>query len=195
MTSTSRSLLQRLQDRDDTHAWKRLLTVYEPWLRGWLSRTGLQQADRDDVLQEVLTVVSQKAGDFVHNGQPGAFRAWLRAILVNQVKHHLRAKRAREEAAGPAPLADWLEQMADPSSALSQEWEREHDRQLVRRVLTSIQHEFNGTTWQVFQMLVFEEVPPAEVAQRLEITTNAVYVAKARVMSRLREEVSGLVDE
>jgi RNA polymerase sigma-70 factor (ECF subfamily) len=62
-------------------------------------------------------------------------------------------------------------------------------------MLASIQSEFNATTWQVFRMLVLEEVPAAEVARGVGITTNAVYVAKSRVLSRLRAELCGLVDD
>ena len=194
MLATSHSLLERLHDRADAQAWQRLLTVYEPWLRGWLSRRELQPADVEDVLQDILVVVSEKLPQFAHNGQTGAFRAWLRMILTNQVRYFLRGKRNQEALISPQPLTAWLEQLADPNSALSRQWDQEHDQQIVRRTLASIRAEFNQTTWQVFQMLVLQEHPVAEVAQHFGITANAVYVAKARVLARLREELRGLVD-
>jgi RNA polymerase sigma-70 factor (ECF subfamily) len=194
MFATSKSLLERLRDRADEQAWQRLLAVYEPWLRGWLSRHELQPADVEDVLQEILTVVSAKLPEFVHNGQPGAFRTWLRTILTNQVRHFLRGQRTRQAVLSPQPLTDWLEQLDDPHSDLSRQWDEEHDQQLVRRLLASIQAEFNATTWQVFQLLVLEDRPAAEVAQHLGLTPNAVYVAKARVLARLRAELRGLLD-
>jgi RNA polymerase sigma-70 factor (ECF subfamily) len=195
MIVTSRSLLERLQDRGDAWAWQRLLTAYEPWLRGWLSRAALQPADADDVLQDVLVVVSQKLPEFVHNGRAGAFRTWLRSILTNRVRHFLRTRQNRQALGTPQPLNDWLDQLADPDSALSREWDAEHDRHVARRVLATIQGEFNAQTWEVFRLLVLEEVPAAEVARRLGITPNAVYVAKARVLARLRAELRGLADD
>jgi RNA polymerase sigma-70 factor (ECF subfamily) len=194
MDATSPSLLERLHDRADHQAWQRLLTVYEPWLRGWLSRHDLQPADVEDVLQDILVVVNAKLPGFVHNGQLGAFRSWLRTILTLRVRHFLRGRRNRP-AAGPQPPSDWLDQLADPDSALSRQWDEDHDRQLVRRMLAAIQAEFNVQTWQVFQLLVLEDRPVVEVTQRLGITANAVYVAKARVLVRLRAEVRGLVDD
>src|SRR4029077_15645157 len=122
--------------------WQRFLTIYEPWLRGWLSRHELQPADVEDVLQDILVVVSQKLPEFVHNGQPGAFRAWLRTILTNRVRHFLRGQRNRQAVVTPHLGTDWLEHLADPDSALSQQWNQEHDQQLVRRLLASIQAEF-----------------------------------------------------
>jgi RNA polymerase sigma-70 factor (ECF subfamily) len=194
MLSTSRSLLERLHDSADKQAWQRFLAIYEPWLRGWLSRTDLQPADVDDVLQEVLAAMSDRMADFVHNGRPGAFRAWLRTILTNQLRHFLRGQRTRQGVFASPPLADWLDQMADPNSALSAQWDQEHDQHLVRRTLARIQGEFNEATWRVFQMAVLEERPTAEVAQTLSITANAVYVAKSRVLTRLRLELRGLMD-
>jgi RNA polymerase sigma-70 factor (ECF subfamily) len=154
MLVTSHSLLERLHDRADVQAWQRLGSVYEPWLRGWLSRQDLQRADVDDLVQDILIVVSDKLPEFSHNGQQGAFRAWLRMILTNRVRHFLRTGRNEQARVSPQPLADWLEHLTDPNSALSRQWDEEHDQQLVRRLLASIQSEFNTTTWQVFQMLV-----------------------------------------
>ncbi len=191
MLATSHSLLERLHDRADDRAWRRLLTVYEPWLRGWLSRHDLQPADVEDVLQEVLVVVSEELPEFVHNGRPGAFRAWLRTILVHRARHFLRGQRNRQAALSPT---GWLDQLADPDSALSHQWDQEHDQQLVRRSLASIREDFSPTTWQVFQMLVLEDRPAAEVASALGLTPNSVYVAKARVLARLRAELRGLMD-
>jgi RNA polymerase sigma-70 factor (ECF subfamily) len=190
---TSQSLLERLHDRANYQAWQRLLTIYEPWLRGWLSRHDLQAADVEDVLQDILLVVSEKLPDFEHNGQPGAFRCWLRTILTNRVLHFLRGRRTRQ-AHAPQPAADWLDQLADPESDLSRQWDLEHDQQIVRRLLADIQMEFNPTNWQVFRMLVLEDRPVAEVAQHFNITPNAVYVAKARVLARLRAELCGLME-
>jgi RNA polymerase sigma-70 factor (ECF subfamily) len=195
MFATSRSLLERLHDRGDAQAWQRLLNVYEPWLRGWLSRADLQPADRDDVLQDILVVVSEKLPQFVHNGQPGAFRAWLRMILTNRVRHFLRGQQNRQARVSLQPLNDWLDQLADPASGLSKQWDQEHDQQLARRMLATIQMEFNTQTWEVFRLLVLEEVPAAEVAQRFGITANLVYVAKSRVLARLRLELRGLIDD
>jgi RNA polymerase sigma-70 factor (ECF subfamily) len=195
MTATSPSLLQRLHNRADAQAWQRLTAVYEPWLRGWLSRQDLQAADVEDVLQDVFLTVSENLAVFVHNGRTGAFRSWLRSILTHRVRHFLRTRRNRKDRVATQAVSDWVEQLADPASALAQQWDHEHDREIVRHLLAQIQHEFNDRTWQVFRMLVLEERPAAEVAAELGITANAVYVAKARVLGRLRSELRGLVGQ
>jgi RNA polymerase sigma-70 factor (ECF subfamily) len=191
MLSTSKSLLERIQKRDDREAWQRWLAVYEPWLRSWLRRHQLQAVDVDDLVQNILTVVSQKLPTFIHNGQPGAFRTWLRLILVNQVRYFLRTRRQQARA---ELLPDWLAQLEAPASDLSKQWDQEHDQQLVHRLLATVQPEFEPRTWEVFQRLVLEARPAAEVAQHFHMERNAVYVAKARVLARLRQELRGLMD-
>jgi RNA polymerase sigma-70 factor (ECF subfamily) len=195
MLSTSPSLLERLHDGQDSQAWQRLVTAYEPWLRGWLTRAGLQVADGDDLLQDILLAISQHLPKFEHSGRPGAFRTWLRLILVHRLRHFQRTQRNRQAVLAPQAAAQWLEQLADAESALSQEWDREHDQQLLRRLLEAISAEFSPKTWRVFHMLVFEGRPAAEVAAHFDLQPNAVYVAKARVLARLRQEARGLVAE
>jgi hypothetical protein len=130
-----------------------------------------------------------------HAGPAGVARFRDEAETVARLQHpNIRRRRHRQALVSPQPLADWLDQLADPDSALTRQWDQEHDRQLARRLLASIQAEFNAKTWQVFRMLVLEEVPAAEVARSLGITANAVYVAKARVLARLRAELHGLMD-
>jgi RNA polymerase sigma-70 factor, ECF subfamily len=189
MLTTSRTLLDRLRDSHDAQAWHLWISVYQSWLRDWLERQGLQSADVDDVLQCVLMAVRQGLLAFDHNGRPGAFRAWLRTILARQVRLFWRKRRRQVE---PAP--DWLDQLEDPASDLSRQWEQEHNEQLVRRVLGVIQKDFEPETWEVFRLLILEDLPAAEVAQRCDKTENAVYVIKSRVLSRLRQELGGLVE-
>src|SRR5262249_383492 len=118
---------------------------------------------------------------------------WLRAILVNQVGSFLRTRRHRQARVSDS-LPGELEQLEDPTSTASRQWDLEHDQQLVRRLLASVQPEFPPRTWEVFRLLVLEDLPAAEVARRLGIQRNAVYVAKARVLARLRQELHGLME-
>jgi RNA polymerase sigma-70 factor (ECF subfamily) len=190
MLTTSRTLLDRLRDRQDAQAWQLWLTVYEPWLRDWLSRNRLQPADVDDLLQNILVVVSQKLPAFVHNGRPGAFRAWLRGILVHELRYFLRG-RQRQTGDG---LADCIDLLEDPNSELSRQWDQEHDQQLICRLLGVVQSDFQPKTWEAFRLLVLEDRPVAEVARLCEMEPNAVYVAKSRVLARLRQELAGMVE-
>src|SRR5215218_6206996 len=106
MLTTSRTLLARLREGNDAQAWHLWVSVYEPWLRSYLTGRRLQPADADDVLQNVLLAVRQSLPAFRHDGRPGAFRAWLRVILVNQLRLFWRRRDRRTE---PSPA--WLDQL------------------------------------------------------------------------------------
>src|SRR5687768_6429125 len=128
MDRTSLSLLDRICVERDDRAWHALAALYTPMLHGWLRRYQVQPSDADDLTQDVLLVVSRELPSFQHNGRPGAFRAWLRGILVNRVRYFWRSRKQRPLAGGESELERALAQLEDPHSELSRQWDRQHDR-------------------------------------------------------------------
>jgi RNA polymerase sigma factor (sigma-70 family) len=191
MAETSVSLLERLCDQPDDATWRRLVDLYGPLLRSWLGRYHLQPADVDDLVQEVLAVVVRELPQFQHNRRPGAFRRWLRTILVNRLRPFWRARQSRPEA-GDDERA--LEELADPDSGLSRLWDQEHDRHVLRRLLELIREEFTLPTWEAFLRVTLQGQDEEAVAAELGLSVHAVFVAKSRVLCRLRREAKGLLD-
>jgi RNA polymerase sigma-70 factor, ECF subfamily len=195
MSETSTSLLERLREQPDGDAWQRLVRLYTPLLRQWLGRYGLQPSDVDDLTQEVLAVVVRELPQFEHNRRPGAFRRWLRTILVNRLRGFWRARQSRPLATGDSDLGRMLEQLEDPESGLSRLWDQEHDRHVLARLLEQIEPEVTPTTWQAFRRVVLEGEDEEAVASALGVSVNAVFIAKSRVLSRLRREARDLIDD
>jgi len=194
MAETSATLLERLNDRSDSGAWRRLVDLYSPLIKAWLRHHGVSASDAEDLTQEVLGVVVREVSRFRHNGRAGAFRTWLRTITSNCLRQSLRSRRLRVQAAGSPDIATVLEQLEDPASDLSRRWDREHDRYVLDRLLELIEPEFEATTWQAFRRQVIDGEPAKAVAAELCMTVNAVLIAKSRVLSHLRREAGGLVD-
>jgi RNA polymerase sigma-70 factor (ECF subfamily) len=194
MDRTSLSLLDRVCVQKDNRAWRDLEAVYAPLLQGWLRRYQVQAADADDLTQDVLLVVSRELPSFQHNGRSGAFRAWLRGILVNRVRHFWRSRNQRPLAGADSQLERALEQLEDPTSALSGEWNRQHDRHLMHQMLARVEGRFNASTMQAFRRSVLDGLPPEQVARELGLSANAVVIAKCRVLKALRHEARGLLD-
>ena len=182
---TSLTWLSRLMDAPDSADWRRLLDVYGPLLHAWLSRAGVPEAERDDLVQEVFMVVVRQVREFEHRG-PGAFRAWLRVILANHIHKYFRT---RTVVAAIDP-----DQLAQEDSVLCKLWDRDHDEFLAARALRAAEVDFAPATWAAFRRQVFDGCRPAEVAAELGLTLNAVLLAKSRVLKRLREELRGLVE-
>ncbi len=190
---TSKSLLLGARDPRDVVSWQRLSDIYTPLIRRWARPYVAQSADADDVLQDVLTMVVREIPRFDHNGRPGAFRAWLRAIVVNRLRNYWESRR-RAHGTGGSTILDQLNELEDPDSPLVRAWDEEHDRHVVGVLLESIRLEFLPATWHAFEAIVRQGREAADVAAELGLTVNAVLIAKSRVLKRLREKAAGLVD-
>jgi RNA polymerase sigma-70 factor (ECF subfamily) len=194
MNSTSISLLNRLQQTDDSKNWNRLVELYAPLLRVWLRKYDVQASDADDLVQEVLMAVSTELKSFDHSGRPGAFRSWLRTILAHRLRNFWRAQGRRPQARGDSDIERRLELLEDPASELSEIWNRQHDRHVVRQLLATTESSFEPSTWKAFCRVAIEGARPDLVATELGISLNAVFIAKFRVLKRLREEAEGLIE-
>jgi RNA polymerase sigma-70 factor (ECF subfamily) len=186
MIDTPHSLLQRLRRPDDGAAWEKFVALYTPLFERWAKRLGHSQHDTADLVQETLLVVVKALPDFEHRG-PGSFRAWLRTILRNRWIDWAR-KSTPLAGSGLAAIAD-----PNPDSVLVFE-DEEYRTELAERMLRLIQDEFEPTTWQAFLMFAVGGKPAAEVASELGLSANAVYLGKARILRRLREELGEFWD-
>jgi RNA polymerase sigma-70 factor (ECF subfamily) len=194
MYETSLSLLHRLRHSPQDDGWSRLADLYTPLIRTWLRRYDVQESDAHDLVQEVLLAVSKDLRTFEHHGQPGAFRGWLKAILINRLRKFWRARDRQPQARGDSDIEAKLAQLDDPASELSQIWNREHDQYVLRQLLALAEPHFDPKTWKAFCRVALDGRKADMVAQELGISKNAVIVAKCRVLNRLRQEAEGLVE-
>jgi RNA polymerase sigma-70 factor (ECF subfamily) len=186
MTSTPVTLLERLRRADDPSAWSDFVHLYTPLLYAWACRAGLGDADAADLVQDVFAVLVRELPGFDY--QPGrSFRGWLRTVLLNCWRTGQRRRRPQTV---PSEDLDHRPAPADPDLP----GEAEERRELVRRALALIEGEFAPGTWQAFRRHAMEGRPAAEVAAALGTSVNAVYLARSRVLRRLRQMVGGLID-
>jgi len=194
MSDTSNSLLERLRQGPNETAWRRMVDLYTPLIRGWLRRYALKDSDCDDLVQDVLAVVVRRLPDFQRRPQVGAFRRWLRTIAVNCLRDFWRSQRFEPRGIGNADFSSILSELEDPESALSKLWDMEHDRHVTAVLLEKIRPRFETKTWQAFRRVALDGVPVDQVAAELGLTANAVFIAKSRVVHLLRKEGEGLLD-
>ena len=193
MNETRQSLLLRAQT-GETDAWKNLTDLYRPLILGWLNRQGVPARDLEDLSQEVLLSVVKHLPSFQHSGNRGAFRTWLRTIVCRRAADYWRAIDGDTQARGGSGAAAALQAIADPDSELNRQWDEEHDRYVVHCLLDLVEEEFEPITLRAFRRLAIDGVSGAEAAQELGLSVSAVYVAKSRVLARIRQEAEGLID-
>ncbi len=196
MTSTSLSILERARADDGESAWRELASIYSPLLHTWIVRYHVAESDADDLVQEVLIFVAERLPDFQHNGRTGAFRNWLRQALIYRLRKFWndRQQRAPGFGTGDSRGLDLLNELEDPKSSLSQLWNQEHDRHVLSHLMSRLRSEFAETTWEAFRLTAIEGEKTSAAAAKLKITANAVWLAKSRVMRRLRQLSEGLTD-
>lgn len=194
MADTPVSLLERIRLRPTDASWKQLTDLYTPLIHGWLRRHAVQNADADDLVQEVLGVVVRKLPQFFHSGKTGSFRSWLRQITRYCLDDLRSARQSRPIATADSDMVQMLHELEDPHSDLSRQWDREHDRHVTHFFLKKLQPDFEPMTWKAFVGVVMDGKDTAAVAVELGTTPNAVRIAKSRVLRRLRQESKGLLD-
>jgi RNA polymerase sigma-70 factor (ECF subfamily) len=188
MEPTPISLLERLGGPAAGPAWDRFVLLYTPLLYLWASRLGILGPDADDIVQDVFTTLVQALPGFRYDPDR-RFRGWLWTVTRNKAR-----ERARRQAVTVA--ADPFNGPGEPAATDPAEEadEREYRDYLTRRALELIRADFEPPTWQAFWQTVALGRPAPEVAAELGLSPNAVYLAKGRVLRRLRVELAGLLD-
>lgn len=194
MDRTSLSLLDRVCSGNAQEAWSQLADAYIPLLKQWLWQYDLQASDVDDLVQEVMATAYRELPKFEHNGRQGAFRNWLKTILIFRLKSFWRDRKYRPMTTGGTDFQRHVQEFEDPASGLSRRWNREHDRFVLQQLWNTIRPRFSEKTRDAFQRQVIDGVTAAEVAAELRMTVNAALIAKSRVLKALRREGRGLLE-
>jgi RNA polymerase sigma-70 factor (ECF subfamily) len=206
--SISPSLLLRARGQDP-EAWRRLTYLYLPVVLEWARRAGLRPEDAEDVGQEVFRTVALKLADFRRDRPGDTFRGWLWTIAQSKLRDHWRRRKARGNVAAAGgtdaqiqlaqfPFEEEPADSADPAAAAAAARGTpgaEESRGLYRRGLELIRAEFAERTWQAFWKVTVDERPVADVAAELGMSPGAVYVAKSRVLRRLRDELADVLGD
>ena len=184
MLDTPATLLYRLCDQPLPGDWERFVRLFTPLLRRWAVRFGVSDSSVEDLLQELFVLLIRKLPEFRYDPSR-SFRAWLWTVF----RHAVLAWRKRQPRTVPA--WEQLDELTSPDS-IAEATEVEYRRYLLSRIMQIVQTDFPATTWQIFQQVVIEGRPGVEVAREFGVTVNVVYLARSRVLARLREESAGL---
>lgn len=183
----------RLSKDPQESDWRRLFEIYTPLMRQWLAGYGIAECDSADISQEVFQTLLHEIPKFEHNGNTGAFRRWLRLMIVHRIKWLWRSQK-RETTIGEAHRDSVLAAMEDPNSDPNRTWDAEHDRLIAQRLLKLAEPQFTLSSWEAFRMQVMDGEKAHTVAEKLGMSVNAVLIAKSRVLKALRDEAAGLID-
>jgi RNA polymerase sigma-70 factor (ECF subfamily) len=193
--TTRRSLVLRLRNLDDEAAWAEFVQVYEPLVYRLARTKGLQDADARDLCQDVLRAVASAIERWDPDPARGRFRAWLFRIARNLLVNFLARQRRQVAGSGRTSVQELLEAQPASDAEAEAEFAAEFKRRAFHWAAAQVKNEFTDSTWQAFWETGALGRPVAAVAEELGLSAGAVYVARSRVLARLRDRVGQLTED
>jgi RNA polymerase sigma-70 factor (ECF subfamily) len=194
LPETRASLLLKIADAGDHQAWDEFVRLYRPAVYQMGCRQGLQHADAEELAQETLMAVARAVDRWEPSTQRGAFRSWLSRIARNLAINLLTRRKHQVWGTGRSSMQLQLDKLRDPHEELSRIFEMEYRRAIFRCAAKQVQSAVTESTWKAFWMTTIEDHPVAAVAAQLGLSAGAVYIARNRVVARLRAEVRRIED-
>jgi RNA polymerase sigma-70 factor (ECF subfamily) len=189
---TRHSLIQRLQDGGDNAAWEEFASIYRPVIVRIALRKQMQFDDAEDLAQQVLLLVLKNINKWKSDPARARFRTWLQTVVRNATMNAL-SRRPKDQASGGTDSLQQLHQRPDKADSLwfDLEWQRE----TLRWVAQQVRGEFEPATWTAFWDTAIEQLSAQEVAERIGKSVGAVYIARSRVMQRLKQRTAELDED
>ena len=165
-------------------AWSRFVNTFGPVVYRWCQTSGVADADRPDLVQEVFAAVTRGVGQFERQKEQGSFRSWLATITRNKVRDYFRKAAGQQQAAGGTAALESIQQIEDQlettiNPATVQDL-------VMNQALKEVEAEFEPATWNAFWQTAVDNRRASDVAQANGMSVASVYQAKSRVLRRLR---------
>jgi RNA polymerase sigma factor (sigma-70 family) len=192
--TTRPSLMVRIRDREDTDAWAQFIDIYAPLIYGLARKRGLQDADAADLTQDVLRVVASAAGRLDYDQERDSFRGWLFTVVRNKLHDFAAREHRNGRGTGDTSVQQIVNEQPAPEEELDF-WSREYEQQVFACAAGEVRRSVEPATWQAFWQTAVEGKAGKTAAEELGMSVAAVYVAKSRVIARLRKQVQRWMEE
>jgi RNA polymerase sigma-70 factor (ECF subfamily) len=190
-TQTSVTLLGRLQrNPNDSKAWSDFVQRYGRIIFGWCRHFNLQEADAEDVTQNVLMRLAEKMPLFVYDPSR-SFRAWLKTLTHHAWSDFVSSRQRRALGSGDTEMIQVL-QSIEAREDLEKKLDEAFDRELLEEAMTRVQERVAPQTWEAFRLTALDGLSGAAAAERIPMQVAQVFVAKRRVQKMLQEEIAKL---
>jgi RNA polymerase sigma factor (sigma-70 family) len=194
---TRNSLLTRLKNWDDSEGWKRFFDTYWRLIYRAAIKSGLSDAEAQDVVQETVLSVAKKVTSFKYDPALGSFKGWLMTLTRWRITDQMR-KRVRHEPCPPQSLDDLAQ--TDSLEALPDEqgfnldaiWDAEWKQNLMKAAVERVKRKVDARQYQLFDLYAIKGWPVADVAKTLGVSEFQVYKAKSRIAALIRQEMETL---
>lgn len=188
---TRESLLVQIRSPANREAWDQFVLIYRPVIYRLARHRGLQDADSQDLVQQVLMAVASAIGNWEKSDESVRFRHWLRRIARNAIVNAL-SRRPHDRATGGSAVQELLTEQSQPDLESDVQIELEYRRELYLRAAKMVRGDVEPETWRAFELTVIENQSIDAAAVELDKPVGTIYAARSRIMRRLRDAVREL---
>jgi RNA polymerase sigma factor (sigma-70 family) len=197
---TRATLLLRLKDWQDQASWQEFFSIYENLIRGVALKSGLSQAEAEDVVQETMVAVAKHIPDFQYDPAVCSFKTWLlnmtRWRITDQIRRRGPAHGNLLPGSVEAPDTQTTAEIVDPNSdKLKAIWDQEWEKRLLEAALANVKRRLEPEKYQLFDFYVNKNWAPEKVAKSFNVSLNQVYLAKSRIEKLIKNEVDRIQTE
>jgi RNA polymerase sigma-70 factor (ECF subfamily) len=194
---TRASLIHRLKNWQDDRSWQDFFKTYWKLIYGIARKSGLTDAEAQDVVQETLVSVAKHMPTFKYDPSIGSFKAWLLNMTRWRILGQFRKRQPlADHIATETTKTETVAAIPDPNAVdMDATWEAEWQSNLLTAAMDNLRRKIDPQRYQIFDFYVHKEWPPEKVAERFGVSLDQVYQIKHRVTDELRKEVNRLEKE
>ena len=193
---TRRSLLTRLRNWDDQESWRDFFDTYGHFIYRIARKTGLNDAEAQDVVQDTLLAVARQMPGFQYDPSVGSFKGWLHQITHRRVVDHFRKRAPESNSDDPVRHGKCLEQFPDPAGTdFATLWEEEWQWHLLHTAMQHVKRRTNPKQFQLFDLYVTKRWPIKVIMSTLGVSAPQIYMAKMRISRMIKAEVRLMRDK
>jgi RNA polymerase sigma-70 factor (ECF subfamily) len=186
----------RLEKWDDHESWRDFFGLYSRFIRRLAVRSGLAEAEADDVVQETVISVARQIHNFRRDRARGSFRGWLHRITRRRIADRFRSGAWRRDGEQcrrrECPESFNESNVPGPAAELELSWDVEWKASLLEAALARVKRRIKEEDYQLFNAYALKGWPVAKVARLFRVSAAKVYVTKHRVSALVAREVRDL---
>jgi len=183
---TTTQLLEDLKTTNDEAAWTEFCSHFQPVIIRFAIKLGLTKVEAEDAAQETMTAFFKSFKEGKYDPGKGRLSNWLFGI-AKRVILNLRGRKPLENLIADKATGTSFWDMVQDDKTLGRTWELQWQQMVLKRCLEQVKREFDPKVFGAIRHYAIDQFTVEQVCERFDMSQNAVYIAKSRVLSRLRE--------
>ena len=183
---TTTQVLEELRESNDTLAWTVFRDHFYSVVINFARTLGLSETDAEDAAQETMLVFIKAFRDGKYNRKKGHLSHWLFGV-ARRVILNFRKRLPRERLIADSTSGTSFWDMVADEDAVRHTWDSQWRHMTLERCLQQARRELDQKVFEAFELYALFQNPVEDVSKTLGMSRNAVYIAKNRVLSKLRQ--------